>query len=590
MPQSTTGAIRSFESILLDGSFDDGTNPQFLAKLEEYQQAVNDTGYEPSPEVSDALRDLADSGVLSEEEQGALDDVIADTDQAPTITSDGGADEASLFILENTTVVTDVDASDPEGDTLTYSISGGTDAGLFDIDPTTGVLNFLVAPDFENPNDTNADGSDPDGTYQVEVTVDDGYQGTDTQTVNVTVTDAPEAAIDVFMAQGNLNEILLNNGDGTFVGSFADDALQSTQGVALGDFNNDGHLDAYVSNGASVNNNDQILLGNGDGTFTEELTPLPFAGEHHIEVELGDFNEDGNLDAFVTSYLAPSRVLLGDGDGTFSAGPAVPGGLVFTEDVAIYDFNGDGHLDALVTQSGTSQVLLGDGTGAFAVNWTLSGPSSISGGSEIGLADFNDDGYIDAYVAVNGYLPDENNVLQPQPDFILWGNGDGTFSQDTFPDGSGTPPLPPSGAEQAEGVSVGDLNGDGNWDVFVVNWDAPNKVLLGDGSGGFTEAATPVNPALAESPIGGNDSYGVSLADFDGDGDLDAIVTNQGPDEILFNDGTGDFTEGEVLPTLGVNTFVAGLGDLNEDGSVAAVDGNGLPNINSDGLLPDLIA
>jgi hypothetical protein len=72
----------------------------------------------------------------------------------PAITSNGGGDTADLSIAENTTAVTTVTATDPEGDlTLTYSIAGGADAGKFTINAMTGALAFIVAPDFELPTD-----------------------------------------------------------------------------------------------------------------------------------------------------------------------------------------------------------------------------------------------------------------------------------------------------------------------------------------------------------------------------------------------------------------------------------------------------
>ena len=85
---------------------------------------------------------------------------VTDQNDAPEITSNGGGDDATLDIAENTTFVTDVnvtDDSDSEGDGITYSISGGDDAGLFNIDANTGELSFNDAPDFEAPQDQNQD-------------------------------------------------------------------------------------------------------------------------------------------------------------------------------------------------------------------------------------------------------------------------------------------------------------------------------------------------------------------------------------------------------------------------------------------------
>ncbi|HEX7567866.1 MAG TPA: Ig-like domain-containing protein, partial [Anaerolineaceae bacterium] len=101
----------------------------------------------------------------------------------PVITSNGGGATASISVPENTTAVTTVTATYVDGDTLTYSISGGADAAFFSINDSTGVLTFITAPDFENPADSGAN-----NTYEVIVQVSDGTL-TDTQTITVTVTD-----------------------------------------------------------------------------------------------------------------------------------------------------------------------------------------------------------------------------------------------------------------------------------------------------------------------------------------------------------------------------------------------------------------
>jgi len=88
----------------------------------------------------------------------------------------------SPMIGENTTAVTTVAATDPDGDVLTYSIVGGDDAAKFQVDVQTGVLSFIAAPDYENPTDAGGD-----NVYVVDVQVSDGNGGTNAQTIRVTV-------------------------------------------------------------------------------------------------------------------------------------------------------------------------------------------------------------------------------------------------------------------------------------------------------------------------------------------------------------------------------------------------------------------
>ena len=123
---------------------------------------------------------------------GAAGDIIyssATVNLPPYITSNNGTSVASISVVENTTAVTDVDATDPDVDGITFSINTGVgDWDDFSIVPATGVLTFLLAPDFENPTDIGGD-----NTYVVIVSATDlsGSGNSDTQTLNVTVTDDP---------------------------------------------------------------------------------------------------------------------------------------------------------------------------------------------------------------------------------------------------------------------------------------------------------------------------------------------------------------------------------------------------------------
>jgi VCBS repeat-containing protein len=111
---------------------------------------------------------------------------IEGTNDAPTITSNGGEDTGTQSVAENTTAVRTVEASDPDGDAVSYLIAGGADADKFDLNATTGALTFAAAPDFEVPGD-----ADGDNTYEVIVEASDGT-AVDTQTLSVSITDEDE--------------------------------------------------------------------------------------------------------------------------------------------------------------------------------------------------------------------------------------------------------------------------------------------------------------------------------------------------------------------------------------------------------------
>jgi uncharacterized delta-60 repeat protein len=117
------------------------------------------------------------------------------TNHAPAITSNGGGATANITVPENSTTVTTVIATDAEGQTITYSISGGLDAGKFSITPNTGILTFITAPDFESISS---------GTiYHVIVQASDGGLNT-SQDIAVTVTNVNEYAPEI-TSNGNIN-------------------------------------------------------------------------------------------------------------------------------------------------------------------------------------------------------------------------------------------------------------------------------------------------------------------------------------------------------------------------------------------------
>lgn len=138
---------------------------------------------------------------------------------APFITSNGASATVAVPAAENGTAVTKVTASDPDSDTLTYSLSGGDDAALFQIDPNDGTLTFRAAPDFESPLDKDANNA-----YSLVVTVSDGDLS-DTQSITVTVSNVDE--------DGNEPPAISSNGGGgSATVNIAENATAVTKVVA----------------------------------------------------------------------------------------------------------------------------------------------------------------------------------------------------------------------------------------------------------------------------------------------------------------------------------------------------------------------
>jgi len=119
------------------------------------------------------------------EELGAFSPWMSASNMFPVITSDGGGATANKTVQTGNTDVTTVIATDQDHDMLSYSMSGGSDQSLFTINPVTGKLSFVAAPDYFKPLD-----SDGNNTYLVAVTVSDGKGGTDVQHLTVTVSNS----------------------------------------------------------------------------------------------------------------------------------------------------------------------------------------------------------------------------------------------------------------------------------------------------------------------------------------------------------------------------------------------------------------
>ncbi|MEM9293474.1 MAG: Ig-like domain-containing protein [Acidobacteriota bacterium] len=162
-----------------------------------------DGGYDDLPTGSfeqESFTYTIDDGSRSCAESATVTITINGINDIPMITSDGGGATAALSAGENQTAVTDVQATDIEGDSegsgLTYSLTGGAQQAFFLVNPATGVLTFAAPLDFEKPV------GDGDNTYEVEVTVTDSAGGTDAQTLTITVTDVNEAPL---LAAGKLS-------------------------------------------------------------------------------------------------------------------------------------------------------------------------------------------------------------------------------------------------------------------------------------------------------------------------------------------------------------------------------------------------
>ncbi|QHQ36486.1 ExeM/NucH family extracellular endonuclease [Algicella marina] len=255
--------------------------------------AVTLSGGTVSYDPGDLFDYLAEGETVTDTFTYTVDDGNGGTDTATvTVTITGTNDDPELVadtavtIDENTTdIPASIAATDVDSDTLAFSITGGDDALFFAIDPETGTLSFVVAPDFETPLDL-----DGDNIYEVTVTVSDGDGGSASETISVTVADVTETPV----IAPRINEIHYDN-DGGDVGEFVEirtaagaditgmllefyngsnSAVYDTEAVEAADFaSSDGTYDYYVVEVSGIQNGspDGIALSQ-DGTLIEFLS------------------------------------------------------------------------------------------------------------------------------------------------------------------------------------------------------------------------------------------------------------------------------------------------------------------------------
>ena len=372
-------------------------------------------------------------------------------------------------------------------------------------------------------------------------------------------------------------------------------------GLELHDLDGDGVLDL-------VSGNDEFAAtfrGNGDGTFTlvnAITTGSPSGGNIGSGpgqlTAFGVFNQDGKLD-FVTADNNYGAAALHAGQGGFNfAGasrlsdtgaadqsPALPDQLSV---LATLDLNGDGKTDLLGFNFGDPnalyQIVAGVNQGGGNFKWipepNLDGLSILALGISPATGDFNHDGKPDVifYTADTSY---HEHI------YVALSSGDGTLQKPI----EIALPAPVITNCMIQNYAAGDVNGDGNLDI-VMTYGNPNGsmlgcgsttagyyVALGDGTGKFSTAAF--------TPFGTNLDL-VQLADMNGDGALDMILSNL-PDGttpslmVLLNNGKGNFSRKPPLPISYTEIpVVLQTGDLNQDGKTdLAISSEGVYSPNS---------
>ena len=298
-------------------------------------------------------------------------------------------------------------------------------------------------------------------------------------------------------APGSANALYRNNKDGTFLDVTQKAGVAATgnrrsykTGAAVGDFDNDGHLDLYVTAfGPNI-----LFRNNGNGTFADVTAAAGVAGgpsEWSTSTGFFDFDRDGDLDLYVVNYL-DYRL-----DDNPYCGLRKEGYRMYCNPTTF-----DGMADRLFRNNGN---------GTFTDVSREAGIANPAGkGLGVTFCDFDGDADVDIYVA--------NDLVR---NFLYRNNGDGTFLDVAYGAGVG---FDLNGKPQAGmGVDCADFDGDGLPDLFVTNFSEElNALYQNRGKGVFEEVSASVGLSSGFLPLG----FGAKFFDADNDGDLDLHVTN----------------------------------------------------------------
>ncbi len=324
-------------------------------------------------------------------------------------------------------------------------------------------------------------------------------------------------------------------------------------GCAFFDYDGDGYLDIYLVNGAYVEgfsgvrgrrNRDKLTnalyRNNGDGTFTD-VTQQAGVGDKGMGmgVVVADYDNDGDQDLFVTNY-GPNVFYRNNGDGTFTN---------YTREAGLEN-----------DQAGIGSTFL----------------------------DYDLDGQLDLYLG--NYLEYDPNyqyyyaaqrfpgplAYHGQPDVLYHNNGDGTFTDVTREAGVYNP------EGRAMGVSSGDIDDDGDWDIFVPNDGMENYLYRNNGDGTFTDIAIQSGTAFSQRGEA-TSAMSAEFGDIDLDGLIDIIVPDMAYSCVYRSMGGGLFEE--MSARLGVaavcgqyTSWSANYFDFDHDGYGDLFITNGAPH------------
>jgi hypothetical protein len=349
-----------------------------------------------------------------------------------------------------------------------------------------------------------------------------------------------------------------------------------SMGVTVGDYNNDGYPDIYVSNYGS----NTLYKNDGDGTFTDVTKRAMVGGG--MECSVGavwlDYDNDSFLDLYVGNYLnfdpeykyyyAPDGfpgplaydsqadvLYRNKGDGTFED-VTESMGIIDTDGramgVGAADYDDDGFVDIYVANDHTVNYLWHNDEGkGFSDRGTMTGTGFSQAGEatvsmSVDFADFNDDGLLDMFISDDTYCSLYENL------------GNGVFSDKSYP----------SGIAVASGQFVGwsssfvDYDDDGDVDIFKTNgelkhtYGQEDQLFENEGHGNFKDVSVERGKYFQEEFVG----RGACLGDYDNDGDIDIFIVNLDSQSKFLRNNNGNQNNWIIINLIGNSSNRDGIG------------------------------